>query len=150
MATTFSVDLTVAMQTNYMLDSSLGFRLTITASNPSAQLTAYNVANGGSAATAICVFRYYQKPARPDGVIESVFSGVCSWPDYLEISTISPPSDTLPANFRQNYIDIVVESETVGNEVWELIKTQVTQLMQTMADGQVLVTGETFSAIGAT
>ena len=54
-----------------------------------------------------------------------------------------PGADTLPASFRLNYIDLVVESETVANEVWQLLITEVTQLMQTISDGQTMATGDT-------
>jgi hypothetical protein len=136
---TYSVTLTPQFQSDYMLGEDLGFRIVVTASNPSADLVTLN---GGD----VHVFRYVQKPARPDGVIESVFSGVCSWPDYVEMPVGVPEHDTLPANFRLNYIDLVVASESVASEVWSLIMTQVGQLIQTIEDGQILLTGTPFIA----
>lgn len=127
----YSVVLTPFFQTDYILDSDYGFRIRIEVSVPSADLIALN---GGDTN----VFRYVRKPARPDGVVEDVFSGVCSWPDYIEMPVTTPDSTSLPANFRLNYIDLVVESETVANEIWLLIQTQVSQLMQTIKDGQTL------------
>jgi len=142
----YSVTLTVGFQSDYLLNESLGFRITVTASAPSADLQGLpsNLSYGIAGATnnvlsATSVFRYVQKPANPSGVIESVFSGVCSWPDYTELG-LAPESDTLPAGFRQNSIDLVVESETVANEIWLLLQTQVSQLMQTISDGQSLDT----------
>ena len=136
---TYAVTLTPQFQSDYMMGEDLGFRIIVTASTPSADLIALN---GGD----VNVFRYVQKPARPDGIIESVFSGVCSWPDYVEMPVGAPETDTLPANFRLNYIDLVVESETVAFEVWTLLQSEVTQLMQTIEDGQILTAGVPFVA----
>jgi hypothetical protein len=136
---TYSVTLTPQFQSDYAMGEDLGFRLIITASDPSDDLVTLN---GGD----LNVFRYIQKPARPDGVVEGVFSGVCSWPDYVEMPVGVPENDTLPANFRLNYIDLVVESESIAFEVWSLIQTQVAQLMQTIEDGQILTTGTPFVA----
>ena len=171
MAAGYSVNLTVAFQSNYELYNDLGFRLivvcTIDTNNPSIYTaTPSNLYSTCTALTgtdpristisyttptvytspmtsAACVFRYHQNPTNPDGTTESVFSGVCSWPDYTELPVAIPGADTLPASFRLNYIDLVVESETVANEVWQLLITEVTQLMQTISDGQTMATGDT-------
>jgi hypothetical protein len=153
----YAIDLVVALQSDYALYDELGFRITITAVIPVGGSTLTSLSNNstyagphpsdasGAAYAAASVFRYVRKPARPDGVVEDVFSGVCSWPDYVELPMYQPEVDTMPANFRTNYIDLVVESETVANEIWSLVKTQVGQLMQTISNGQVLVSGTTFS-----
>jgi len=87
------------------------------------------------------IFRFYQKPLNLQGKIESVFSGVCSWPDMEELPVGEPESDTSPAGFRLSYFDIVVDSESIATEVWTLIKTQVEELVQTIQDGQELELG---------
>ena len=142
MAAGYYLSLTPAFQSNYQIYNDFGFRITITASLPSALLLAVpsNVNNASPSTSAISVFRYVLKPASPDGTIESVFSGVCSWPDYTELPTGAPFPSSLPANYRTSSIDLVVESETVANEIWILVQQQVTQLMQTIADGQTLTT----------
>ena len=146
---TFSVALTSSLQANYAVGADFGFRITITAASPSSDLQNLpsNAANAAGAATsAAAVFRYVQKPVSPDGTIESVFSGVCSYPDYIENPLVNAPIDANPANFRYNVIDLIVESETVANQVWMLIQTQVQQLMQTIADGQFLISGPSYTA----
>ena len=123
-----------------MLNDSLGFRITITATNPIGDglVTSYASPDPN-------VFRYTQLPANSAGVQEQVFSGVCSWPDYLELPISAPLSDTFPGNFRLYYIDLVVESETVANEIWNLVVTQVNQLMQTIQDGNTLTSAGTIT-----
>jgi hypothetical protein len=152
MAVGYSVSLTVAFQSNYMINNDYGFRLTVTAGLTTGLPLIYGStvpSNYNSTCTpitgltsaqtsAVSVFRYVQKPVAPDGTVESVFSGVCSWPDYTELPVAIPFANSLPASFRLNTIDLVVESETVANEVWLLVQQQVTQLMQTISDGQAL------------
>lgn len=153
----YAIDLSVSLQADYALYDDLGFRIVITATIPGGGSTLTSLSNNssytgphpagisGADYAAASVFRYVRKPARPDGVLEDVFSGVCSWPDYVELPMYQPENDTLPANYRTNSIDLVVESETVAHEVWDLIKTQVEQLMTTISNGQSLVSGVTFS-----
>ena len=119
-----SVTITPYFQKEYDLGTHKGFRLRIEV----------NSACGIDEE----IFRYYQKPLNLQGELESVFSGVCSWPDLEELPVSEPESDTNPAGFRLSYIDIVVDSESIATAVWELIQTQVTELVQTVKAGQEL------------
>lgn len=92
------------------------------------------------------IFRYYQKPLNLQGELESVFSGVCSWPDMEELPIEEPADDASPAGFRLDYFDIVVDSESLANEIWELIKEQVDELVQTIKDGQTLLAAAPYIA----
>lgn len=118
------VTLTPFFQMNYVIGDSVGFRLRVEA--------------GGACGINENIFRYFQKPVNAQGVIESTFSGVCSWPDMEELPIDEPEPDTSPAGFRLNYFDIVVDSESLATEIWALIQEQVTELVQTVKDGQTL------------
>jgi hypothetical protein len=127
------VTLTPQFQVDYVVGTHVGFRIRIEASEP-------------------CgidreIFRYYQKPLNLQGQLESFFSGVCSWPDLEELPIGEPEDDTSPAGFRLHYIDLVVDSETIANAIWALIKTQVDELVQTVKDGQELQTAAPYVAV---
>lgn len=127
------VAMTPQFQMDYTVGTSVGFRIRIEVN--------------GACGIDHNVFRYYWKPLNLQGVRESVFSGVCSWPDMEELPIGEPESDTSPAGFREDYIDLVVESETIANEIWTLIKTQVDELVQTVKDGQELQAGIQYTAV---
>lgn len=118
------VKLVPHFQANYTIGTSVGFRLRVVAED------ACGIDKE--------VFRFYQKPLNNQGQLLSVFSGVCSWPDMTELPITEPANDTSPPGFRQDEFDIVVDSETMANEIWALIKTQVDELVQTVKDGQDL------------
>jgi len=118
------VTLTPEFQRDYTIGQSVGFRLRVEA----------NEACGMDKQ----LFRYYQKPLNAQGQLESVFSGVCSWPDMEELPIGEPEAGTSPAGFRLAYIDLVLDSESIANAVWALIKDQVDELVQTVKDGETL------------
>lgn len=126
------VTLRPQFQRDYNIDTSVGFRLRIDVVD-ACGCDGY-------------IFRYYQKPMNLQGEVNSVFSGVCSWPDMEELPIGEPESDTSPAGFRLNYIDLVVDSETIATEIWELIKLQADELVQTIKDGQNLETMTDYTA----
>ncbi len=128
-----SVVLTPQFQRDYTISEHVGFRLRIDA-------------NEACGMNKNC-FRYYQKPINLVGQIESVFSGVCSWPDMEELPVGEPEGDTSPAGFRLSYIDLVVDSETIANAIWTLIKEQVDELVQTIKDGETLEVAEAHVAM---
>lgn len=128
-----SVVLTPRFQRDYEIGEHVGFRIRIDA-------------NEACGMSKNC-FRYYQKPLNLTGQIESVLSGVCSWPDMEELPITEPEGDTSPAGFRLDYIDLVVDSETIANEIWTLIKAQVTELVQTIKDGETLEAADPFVAM---
>lgn len=120
-----SVTLVPQFQKDYEEGDTVGFRLRIDVTN----------ATGIDAE----IFRYFRKPAtETNATPDSVLSGVCSWPDLEELPTDEPEPDTLPAGFRLSYIDIVVSSQSLAEDVWDLIKTQVAELVQTVSDGETL------------
>lgn len=128
-----AVTLTPYFQRDYAIGTHVGFRLRIEASNACGIDTE--------------IFRYYQKPlSAGETTPTSVFSGVCSWPDLVELPTTEPDGSTSPAGFRLNYIDIVVSSETIATQVWTLIKTQVDELVQTVQDGEDLEASDPYRA----
>lgn len=118
------ITLTPLFQRDYEIGEHVGFRLRIDADEPCG-IDKY-------------IFRYYQKPLNAQGQQESVLSGVCSWPDLEELPVGEPESNSSPAGFRESYLDLVVDSESIANEIWELIKAQVDELVQTVKDGQEL------------
>jgi len=127
------VTLTPQFQRDFTVGEHVGFRLRIEA-------------NEACGMDKEC-FRYYQKPLNAQAQLLSVFSGVCSWPDMEEMPIGEPELDSSPAGFRLAYIDIVVESETIANAVWALIKTQVDELVQTIKDGEELEAAEPYIAV---
>lgn len=121
---TIKIVLTLSLQTDYEIGEHVGFRLRIVASE--------------ACGLDDEIFRYWKKPLNAQGVSESVLSGVCSWPDMLELPINEPEDDTSPAGFRLAYIDIVVDSESIATEVWELIQEQVQELLNTIKAGEEL------------
>jgi hypothetical protein len=120
-----AVSLTPEFQKNYTAGTTVGYRI---------KVTAWNACGMDDS-----IFRYYRKPTNPtSGTADSVFSGVCSWVDMTELPEAEPEADTNPAGFRLNYIDLVVDSETIANEIWALIQTQAQELVNTIKDGQTL------------
>jgi len=119
------ITLTPEFETDYEINGNVGFRLRVTASD------GVGIDNE--------IFRYYQQPINPNtGSADSSFSGVCSWPDLVELPIVEPLPEESPAGFRLDYFDIVVDSETIANEVWDLIQVQVEELVQTVKDGENL------------
>jgi len=120
-----SITLTPYFEADYVINGNVGFRLRIEAS-----------AGEGIDDE---IFRYFRKPINQvTGVSDSVLSGVCSWPDLLELPITEPEPDTSPPGFRLSYMDVVVDSESMATDIWELIQTQVQELVQTVKDGENL------------
>jgi len=119
------ITLTPEFEVDYEINGNQGFRLRVTATD--------GIGIDDE------IFRYYQQPINyQTGVAASSFSGVCSWPDLVELPITEPLPEDSPAGFRLNYFDIVVDSETIANEVWDLIQVQVAELVQTVKDGENL------------
>jgi len=121
-----SITLTTDLQADYVIGNHVGFRIRMTASDACGMEDE--------------IFRYYKKPLNARGVSESCLSGVCSWPDLLELPINEPEDDTSPAGFRLDYFDIVVDSETIATRVKALIETQTQELVNTIKAGETLLT----------
>jgi hypothetical protein len=130
------IELVPTFQKQYVSNNTDGFRLRVDARN-NCQMDAE-------------IFRHYQYP--PDvntGDTVSHFTGVCSWPDLEDLPVTTPRDDDCPKAFRLDYFDIVVATESLAYEVWELIQQEVTQLVETMNEGDILEAGDSFWAGGA-
>jgi len=120
-----AITLTPSFQKNYTIGTTVGYRI---------RVVSWNACGLDDS-----VFRYYRKPTNPStGLADSYFSGVCSWPDMEELPQDEPEADTSPAGFRLNYIDLVVESQTVAQEIWALVQEEVQELITTIKDGETL------------
>jgi hypothetical protein len=122
-----TVTLTPYFQKSYDTGTNVGYRL---------KIVAWNACGMDDS-----IFRYYKKPINPStGIAASFVSGVCSWPDMEELPQDEPEDNTSPSGFRLNYLDIVVDSETMATEVWSTVQEQVQELVQSIKDGQILET----------
>jgi hypothetical protein len=126
--TSRSVELVPKFQRDYVDNETVGFRLRIEARNPSNMSAA--------------VFRYYKRPAdTATGTSRSELSGVCSWPDLEELPEGAPAEDDVPQAFRLNYMDVVVRSAQLADEVWQIAQSEIQRLCDTITAGDDLVTG---------
>jgi len=122
-----SITLTPEFQRDFAINSNTGFRLRITASD------GVNIEDE--------VFRYYLKPPNAStGVSDSVFSGVCSWPDMEDLPKNVPEEGSDPQSFRLAVVDLVVDSETIATDIWHRVQQEVQELVNTIYDGQTLET----------
>lgn len=95
------------------------------------------------------IFRYYRYP--PDietGQIVDEFTGVCSWVDMEELPKDQPRETDCPKACRRNYVDVVVDTETIASDLWEKVKEEVDQLVTTMNRGAILEQGDSHWAGG--
>lgn len=121
------IELVPSFQKRYIINNVDGFRLQITAQN------GCSIDNE--------IFRYYRYPTAQiyGGATLDEFTGVCSWPDLLEAPKNQPLTNTSPAVFRKSSIDIVVRTEQLAYDTWDLIKKEVDRLIQTMNEGDIMV-----------
>jgi hypothetical protein len=116
MADPRGVLLTPEFQKDFVLGSDTGFRLRVVASAPV-----------GMEAE---VFRYVRRPADPvEGTDRDEFSGVCSVLDYHELPLNEPAEDDCERQFRLAEFDILLPSATEAEEVWDLVRAEVDQLV---------------------
>jgi hypothetical protein len=124
-----SIVLTPHFQRDFVINHNTGFRIRIEASQ------GVNIADA--------VFRYYLKTPNPiTGIADAVFSGVCTWSDMEDLPVQVPEEGSDPQSFRQDFIDIVVDSETTAQDVWERVQEEVQELVNTIYDGQTLEQGD--------
>ena len=127
-----SITLTPLFQRDYAIGDNVGFRLQIAAS--------------AGAGIDQNIFRHYQKPLNAAGETNSTFSGVCSYPDMLELPIDAPESTTSPAAFRTDTMDIVVDSVSIAKDIWTLTKTQVDELLETIVAIEILESSPPYAA----
>lgn len=121
--------ITPFMQRQYIENRTKGYRLRVEASHGCRMPDA--------------VFRYYKHPANSTtGVEYAEFTGVCSWPDLEEYPEGGPALNDVPDTFRLNYVDIVLATNHIAYECWELIQEELEQLKESMDMGDDLVEGE--------
>jgi len=120
------VQLVPSFQKRFIINSTDGFRLKVVAQN------GCDIDNE--------IFRYYRYPTAQiyGGVTLDEFTGVCSWPDMAELPKTEPIPGVIPAAFRLASFDVVVRTESLAYEVWDLVKKEVDRLVQTMNEGDVL------------
>jgi len=128
------IELVPSFQKRYIVNNTDGFRLQLTAQN------GCSIDNE--------IFRYYRYPTAQiyGGYTLDEFTGVCSWPDMLEVPKNQPLTSASPAVFRKSTIDIVVRTEQLAYDAWSLIKKEVDRLIQTMNEGDVMVASEVYWA----
>ena len=133
-----SIMLTSFFQRDFVINSHTGFRMRVVAAG------AVGVDNE--------VFRYYLKPPNAHtGVADSVFSGVCTWTDMEDLPVVVPEEGSDPQSFRLAEIDLVVDRESLAQQIWARVQQEVQELLNTIHDGQILDQGEIIeiSAISA-
>ena len=120
------IQLVPTFQKRFVINATDGFRLKVEAKNPCLMEAE--------------IFRYYRYPAAQiyGGKILDEFTGVCSWADMVELPKDAPIPGTSPAAFRLSYFDVVVRTQALAYEVWELVKKDVDHLVQTMIEGETL------------
>ena len=122
------IQLVPSFQQRFIINATDGFRLKVEAKNPC-----------GMEAE---IFRYYRYPAAQiyGGKILDEFTGVCSWADLVELPKNAPLPNASPAAFRLDFFDVVLRSEALAYEAWELVKKEVDHLVQTLIEGEKLQT----------
>lgn len=119
------IQLVPEFQSNFYINKHHGFRLKVTATN-NCQMEAE-------------IFRYYRYPlAETDGKTIDEFTGICSWPDMTQLPASAPRDTDSPQAFRLAYFDIVVNTEDMATEVWNIVQNEVAELVATMNAGDVL------------
>ena len=130
-----SLLLTPYFQKNFNINQHVGFRIRVVASDPCKM--------------EVEVFRHYQKPINAvTGEADRVFSGVCSWSDYEDMSKEVPESESSPAAYRLNWFDIVVPTEELAMQVWQYVQDDVADLIRTLNEGDILEAGAAVTVTG--
>ena len=123
-----SIELTPQFQKNFVINKHSGYRLRIDVTN--------------SVDISPKIFRYYESPPDPvTGVSTQEFTGVCSLVDMEELPEDSPNPTDCPKAFRLGYMDVVVDTESLANEVWELVQEEVALLVQSFTESTQLELG---------
>lgn len=125
-ASAVGVRLTPAFQKDYALsDGRRGFRLRVEASD-ACGMDQY-------------IFRYVVgAPDVTTGEPVAFFSGVCTWPETLDLP-VSAPNIANPDRFRLDYFDIVVGSIEEARQVWDRIQSDVELLTAAIRHGEELL-----------
>lgn len=116
-----SIKLTRAAQQTTNVESRNFFRFTVTASNGS------NIDNQ--------IFRFLRRPKDPldsSGVQEDVFYGICTPEELAALPINNPDPDNFPAWLRKSSVDLVFQSEALGEAAWSAIQSDVDILLKAL------------------
>jgi hypothetical protein len=124
-----SIHLAQSGQSNFIINLHRGFRLRVVASD------ACGMDNE--------IFRYTVVRTDPDtGISEYELSGVCTWADMEAHPVYTPDQEQDPQIVRLAYVDIVVDTEAIAADAWDVMKDEIENLVETIAVGQILAAGE--------
>jgi hypothetical protein len=107
------------VQTQYRNNKISGFRFKV-------------VAYGGNDMTNF-IFRYGREALNArEGTYRLAFDGICSPVDLEEFPETEPTVGVFPEFCRLDYIDLVFRSQTEAEETWQIILTEVGNLVYTL------------------
>jgi hypothetical protein len=122
------ITLTRYAQELYFENRTSGFRLRIVASD------ACGMDNE--------IFRWFRAPPDLDGVAWDYFSGVCSSYELAALPKHEPGETDCPKQFRLSELDIILPSQHLAAEVWNLVQGDVEMLVETLDLAEQLVEEE--------
>jgi len=123
-------------QEDYVINTHRGFRLRIRASQ------GCGIDNE--------IFRYVVvRTDSQSGEHDYALSGVCTWPDLEQYPAYEPDQESDPPIVRLDYIDIVVDTEAIALDVWEVVQEEVEKLVNSIVAGQTLTAGDAVVLTGA-
>jgi len=86
------------------------------------------------------IFRYYRYPEISVGGPEvDEFTGVCSYVDLIEVPEDKPRDGDSPKVYRLDYFDIIVDTESLAYEAWQITQEEVSQLVQSVNQARTLL-----------
>jgi len=116
-------------QEDFVINYHRGYRLVVRASNPC------NMEKE--------IFRYTVVRTDPQtGEHEYELSGVCTWADMEQYPKYEPDQEADPQVVRLDYVDIVLDTEDIALEAWDVLKSEIDRLVNTIAAGETLSIGE--------
>lgn len=128
-----SLTLTRAAQNPGTDYSSLGYRIVVTASNPT------NVSTG--------IFRYtrrYVDPLDTDGDTVDIYSGLCTAMEMSSLPLNNPDPEVESGFFRKATADVIFAGEDEAADFWTLLKNDTLLLLQTLDLMDVLSSQEVY------
>jgi len=130
-----SVALTKTGQENFITNYTRGYRLTVVCTEACGMEKE--------------IFRYTIVRQLADNTNVYELSGVCTWPDMENYPKYTPDPEADPQIVRLDTLDVVVDTEEVADDAWEVIQEEVQRLVDTIKNGQVLSDEENITITGA-